>query len=417
MNRKKAMKTSRAVCLAVGVILGGALNGLGIGVEDIGMSLRRCVEKGNAAGIVSVITAPDYSMRIDCVGYADRENKVPMRPDTVFAMFSSSKSVCATAAMILISDGRIRLDDPVEKFVPEFADIRVAVTNAEGKVVRLEPPKRPVTVGDLLSHRSGARLRPKLVHRDYSLAEAGRLLAREPLGAHPGETFAYNNAAIDVAGRVIEVAAGMPYERFLEERVFRPLGMKDTTFFPNADQISRLAHCYNGDGRPLQDQAVGHDDSRAEDRYHCPLQNLLPVSWKTYPAPSAGLYSTPLDFARYSQMLAHHGEWQGKTIIPRKVFDEVYAVGQCEWKPGMVYAYGNWITGEWFGHSGAEKTDQRVNLRTGHSRCFFTQIAPPGGKGFERTKETWNAAVDAVQCAEGATPCRDGSTPNLMPGT
>ena len=401
--------------MVFGLLVAGALNGFGAGLNDIDAVLKGCVDAGDVAGVVSVITAPDYSMRIDTAGYADLERKIPMRPDTVFAMFSSSKSVCASAAMILVGDGKLRLDDPVSRFVPEFAGIRVAVTNAEGKTERLVPPKRPVTMADLLSHLSGARLRPKLTHRDYSLEEAGRMLAREPLAAHPGETFSYNNAAIDVAGRVIEVAAGMPYERFLEERIFKPLGMNDTTFFPNADQISRLAKCYNGDRMPLKDQTVGHDDARSEDRYHCPLQNRLPVAWKVYPAPSAGLYSTPLDFARYSQMLAHHGEWQGKVIIPRKIFDEVYAVRQYEWKPEMFYAYGNWITGEWFGHSGAQKTDQRVNLRTGHSRCFFTQIAPPGGVGFEHAKEAWNAAVDAVQCAEGATPCRDGSTPNLMP--
>ena len=399
------------LALPLAILLSGCL-----GNGDVGAVLKRSVENGDGAGFVSVITSPDYSMRIDCAGYADLENNVPMRPDTVFAMFSSSKSVCATAAMILVGDGKLRLDDPVSKYVPEFADVKVSETNATEKVVRFVPPKRPVLVRDLLCHTSGARLRPRLVHREYSLEEAGRLLAREPLAAHPGETFSYNNAAIDVAGRVIEVASGMPYERFLEERIFRPLGMKDTTFFPDADQISRLAHCYNGDMKPLRDQTVGHADARPEDRYHCPLQNRLPVAWKVYPAPSAGLYSTPLDFARYSQMLAHHGEWQGKIIIPRRIFDEVYAVRQYEWKPGMFYAYGNWITGEWFGHSGAEKTDQRVNLRTGHSRCFFTQIAPPGGVGFEHAKESWNTAVDAVQCADGATPCRDGSTPNLMPG-
>ena len=376
-------------------------------VGDIGDTLRASVACGDVAGAVSVVSGPDYSMRIDCVGYADREKGIPMRPDTVFAMFSSSKSVCGTAVMILVADGKLSLDDPVAKYIPEFADVKVEESDGKGGV-KLVPPKRPVTVRDMMSHMSGSRFRPSIVRRDFPLMECARQLAATPFKYHPGETFAYNNGGIDVGGAVVQVASGMPYERFLEERIFKPLGMRDTTFTPNAEQISRMARCYNGDGAKLFDQAKARVYSNG---ICCPLATELEPGMKIYPAPSAGLYSTPLDFARYSQMLAHRGEWQGVRILPENLFMEVFTVKQTPASIDWPYTLGNWIRGEWFGHSGALKTDQRVNIRTGHSRCYFVQISPPGGAAFERSKDAWNLAVDKVQCREGASPCNDYSTP------
>ena len=214
-------------------------------------------------------------------------------------------------------------------------------------------------------------------------------------------------ALLEQSGAVVQVVSGMPFERFIEERIFKPLGMTDTTFTPNAEQIGRIARCYNGDAKPLVDQAKANV---LRNGVCYALATELDPGMKLYPAPSAGLYSTPLDFARYSQMLAHHGEWQGVRILPEKLFDEVFIIKQTPDSIPSPYTIGNWIRGEWFGHSGALKTDQRVNVRTGHSRCYFVQTSPAGGAGFERSKDSWNMAVDAMQCAEGASPCFDHST-------
>ena len=379
---------------------------------DIGDVIRASVAAGDVAGVVSVVTRPDYSTRVDCAGYADIERKVPMRPDTVFALFSCSKSVCGTAVMALVADGKLGLDDPVAKYIPEFADVKVETKGADGKVA-LVPPKRPVTVRDVMSHVSGSRYSPPIIRRDFPLVECARRMAKTPFKFQPGETFSYNNAGIDTGGAVVEVVSGVDYESFCRARIFDPLGMKDTTFTPNADQIARLARCYNADGKPFVDQAKA--GALYAGRPYAE-QTLLPAPHKIYPAPSAGLYSTPNDFCRYSQMLAHHGEWKGVRILPEKLFRETYVVKQTADSIESPYTIGNWIRGEWFGHSGALKSDQRVNVRTGHSRCYFAQIMPPGGEGFEHSKDAWNLAVDAIQCPEGATPCLDHSTKRTSRG-
>ena len=385
---------------------------------EIGPILKESVARGDVAGVVSVVTDPDYAMQIDCVGWADIKRRIPMRPDTMFAMFSSSKSVCGTAVMILVADGKIALDDPVAKYIPEFADIKVEEKGPDGKP-RLVPPKRQVTIRDVMSHVSGSRYCPPIVRRDFPLIECARRMARTPLRHQPGETFSYNNAGIDTGGAVVEVVSRMPYEKFCEQRIFRPLGMKDTTFNPNPDQIARLARCYNGDGKPLVDQATvppPPPDGKKPPKERYADQNELPAGFRIHPAPSAGLYSTPLDFARYSQMLAHHGEWKGVRILPERLFNEVYVVKQTADSIESPYTIGNWIRGEWFGHSGAMKTDQRVNVRTGHSRCYFVQVSPPGGDGFNHGKDAWNVALDRIQCADGATPCLDHTTPRTSGG-
>lgn len=368
--------------------------------NGIRAAMEAAVGRGDIAGIVSIVTDPDYAEQVDCAGWADVENRVPMSPDTMFALFSSTKSVAGTAVMILVDEGKLSLDDPVSKYLPEFSDVRVEKVNADG-LVTLVPPRRPITVRDLMAHTTGSGLDVPVVKRNFPLRVLAHWMAQTPLKAEPGEMFSYNNAGIDTGGAVVEVVSGLPFDQFCEKRIFRPLGMVDTTFVPNADQIRRMARPYNADGRPIELQ-FGGKGPRPKYADQC----NLPALEKVHPCPSGGLYSTPRDFARYSQMLAHHGEWKGVRIISRKTFDEVFAVRQTDLKlPDADYTVGNWLRGEWFGHSGALKTDQRVNLRTGHSRLFFVQVVPPGGIGLDRAKDDWSAAVDAVQCAQGATPC------------
>ena len=113
--------------------------------------------------------------------------------------------------------------------------------------------------------------------------------------------------------------------------------------------------------------------------------------------PAAGLYSTPADMIRFSQMLAHHGEWKGVRIVSRKTFDEIWAVKQTPPHVREPYTVGSWLYGDWFGHEGAMRTDQRANLKTGHSRVFFIQTENAAGKAFFDAKRLWNEACDRDQ--------------------
>jgi CubicO group peptidase (beta-lactamase class C family) len=206
------------------------------------------------------------------------------------------------------------------------------------------------------------------------------------LKAQPGEVFRYGNSWICSAAACLEIATGVPYERYLKEKILDPLGMKDTVFNPTPEQLKRLVKAYTSDDKPLRP---------ASDR--CVKQLVFPKAGKIYPAASGGLFSTPRDMVRFSQMLAHHGEWKGKIVISRKTFDTVFAVKQTPPDVPNTYTVGSWLYGDWFGHEGAMRTDQRANLRTGHSRVFFIQTENAAGKAFFELKRDWHQACDKVQ--------------------
>ena len=338
------------------------------------------VERGEIAGVISVLSDRDYNETWDLFGFADVEAGRRMAPDTMFAIFSMSKTFLGAAMMCAIDDGVISLDDRVLKFLPEYADIRFA----DGR-----RPKRELTVRDITCHVDGLRKETSLVNNTLTLREAARRYAAQPLEAEPGETFKYGTMRFAVAGACIEVATGRRYEDYLEERVLRPLGMKDTTFNPNADQIARMVKPYTTKGgkfRPANDA--------------CCRQLDFPKAQRLEPSPGGGLFSTAADMIRFSQMLAHHGEYKGKTVIGRKTFDDIFAVLQVG--PGIrqPYTCGAWLYGDWFGHEGAMRTDQRANLKTGESRVFFIQTENAAGKAFFDAKIAWHKACDVYQKEE-----------------
>ncbi len=338
---------------------------------DMEKLLDGYVAAGRIAGVVSVLSDRDYHVQFDCVGWAER-GKRKMTPDTLFAIFSMTKTFTGAALMCAIDDGKLSLDDEVAKFLPEFADVKMKDGSR---------PKCPLTLRHLTTHTTGWRGGTGVINRDIPLREVARQLAARPLSFQPGETFAYGNAWICTAAACLEKAVGKPYEVFLKERVLDPLGMKDTTFAPNAEQLTRLVCAYTSDDKPLRPAA---------DR--CVQQLVFPKAKPVFPAASGGLFSTPRDMIAFSQMLAHHGEWKGKTIISRKTFDSIFAVKQTPTGIPQPYTCGSWLYGDWFGHEGAMRTDQRANLRTGHSRVFFIQTENKAGSAFFQLKKDWHAA-------------------------
>ena len=360
---------------------GSAANGDG----RIKALLERYVEGGRISGVVSGISDKSGNVRFDCVGWADVERRLPISTNTLFAVFSMTKTFNGVAIMAAIDDGAMSLDDEVSKFLPEFAEIKVRVTNDLGQAT-LVPPKRPLTIHDLVTHTSGSRFGPPIVKRAVPLREIARQMAATPLKAQPGETFSYGNAWVDASAAALEVAVGMPYEDWLKARILEPLGMNDTTFTPNDEQISRLVRAYTSDDKPLR---------LASDM--CSKQLEFPWTAKVYPAASAGLFSTPADMMRFSQMLAGHGKWHGREIISRKTFDSVFAVKQTPDCIAQPYCVGAWLYDGWLGHEGAMRTDQRANLKEGLCRLFFIETENKAGPAFFALKKEWNAACDAVQ--------------------
>ena len=350
-------------------------------------TLDEYVLSGRISGVVSILSDTNSNLTVDCSGWANVEKRVPISTNTLFAIFSMTKTFTGAAVMCAIDEGRMSLDDKVSKFLPEYADVRMRDGSR---------PKRELTLRDLLSHTDGMRWEYPLVNNDISVREAARLYMAKGLKYQPGETFAYGTMRFSVAAACLEVAVGERFEDYLKRKILDPLEMKDTTFSPNASQLKRLVSAYTSNGKPLRP---------ASDR--CARQLVFPKERPLSPAPGGGLFSTPADVIRFSQMLAHHGERKGVRVISRKTFDEVFAVVQVPGELGgkNPYTVGAWVYGDWFGHEGAMRTDQRANLKTGQSRLFFIQTENKAGADFFALKKAWHNACDILQ---GTARCEFG---------
>lgn len=263
--------------------------------------MKSFVEQGRTAGIVTLLAYRGQVIHADAVGYQNLETKAPMYLNTLFQIASMTKPITAVAVMLAEEDGLLTILDPVEKYLPEFKDLKVK----EGD--NLVKPARPITIRDVLTHTSGmSGDYPKAVgdfqtfyrKRDRTLAEAVKLFAQQPLEVHPGTKWIYSNTGIAVAGRIVEVVTGKSFEQFLEERLFTPLGMKDTHFFLPASKNDRVAQIYQLTESGLKKSVIEPTRENA-----------------VYSAPEAGLYSDAADLFRFLQMLLNGGRFNGKQIL------------------------------------------------------------------------------------------------------
>ena len=225
---------------------------------SVSSALQPFVESGSLAGAVTVVANKDKVLSLETVGFMDVGAKQAMKTDSLFWIASMSKPITGTALMLLVDEGQVKLDDPIEKYLPEFKELQVTVANS----AELKKPSRLVTVRDVMSHTSGmpfksAKEQPTL--DGLPLKEAVLSYAATPLTHEPGSKYQYSNAGINTGARIIEVVSGMSYEDFMDQRLFKPLGMKDTTFWPNEEQVSRLAKPY----KPSADKTKLEEDRKS----------------------------------------------------------------------------------------------------------------------------------------------------------
>jgi CubicO group peptidase (beta-lactamase class C family) len=312
--------------------------------EDVGMSTERlkrirvvaqsAVDEGKIAGAVTLVARKGRIAHLEAVGMSDKEAGQPMRADTIFRIASMTKAVTSIAAMMLCEDGKLLLNDPVSKYIPEFKGAQVAVPSEDKKSFTLVPAKSEITIRHLLTHTSGityrfigaepwARLYKEagvvdgLSEAQGTIGDNVAKLARLPLMHHPGERYSYG-LNTDVLGRVVEVASGMTLDEFFRKRIFEPLKMTDTHFALPAEKRSRLAAVYNqlpgGGIRKMGDQP----DERAYLVYSATYPNQKPHA---YYSGGAGLVSTITDYARFLQMLLNGGQMDGARLLGRKTVE------------------------------------------------------------------------------------------------
>ncbi|MBS0206013.1 MAG: beta-lactamase family protein [Planctomycetes bacterium] len=273
-------------------------------------TLQGFVDKNVVAGAVAAVGTHRGLVAIEAVGQQNREQNLPMRPNATFRIASMTKPITALAIMILVDEGKLSVEDPVEKHLQEFkGQMIVSSRDPDAGTVTLKKPTRPITVRDLLTHTSGLPggfpegISDLYFRRHLTLGEAVATSSQRPLDFEPGSKWAYCNAGIDTLGRIVEVVSGESFEQFLERHLFRPLGMSDTTFYPSDEQVARLAGLYDlkeGQLRPVGYQLLG------------------PTKSARHPIPAGGLYSTAEDLAKLYQLMLLRGAIGELRIVSEK---------------------------------------------------------------------------------------------------
>ena len=276
------------------------------------------VQKGELPGAVVLIARNGKIVMFDAFGFRDREAKAPMTTDAIFRIASMTKPIVSVAAMILVEEGKLSLADRVSKYIPAFADTKVAVEvkNPDGTVeMRLEPQTRAMTVQDLMRHTSGltygvaglnkvkqSYIDMKVMDANQTNEQMAEKLAKLGLLYQPGTHWEYSMST-DVLGRVIEVASGMTLDKFIEERITKPLRMGDTGFEVSPDKKDR--------GAKPQKEGPKNEVPAIPDV-------TLKTTWKSG---GGGMVSTAADYARFLQMFANGGQLDGVRVISRKTID------------------------------------------------------------------------------------------------
>jgi len=335
-------------------------------------ALQPFIEKHELAGAVTLVADKEKVLSIETVGFADIAAGKPMTPDTLFWIASESKAMTAVAVLMLVDEGKLALDDPVEKYLPEFRG-QMVVAEKDGAHVLLRKPVHPITLREVLSHTSGLPFKSAVEEPTLDgipLAVAVRSYAMSPLQTEPGTKYQYSNAGINTAARVLEVVSKRKYEEFIQQRLFTPLGMKDTTFWPTAEQVDRLAKTY----RPTKDK-TGLEEA--------PLGQLIkPLTDRDhrFPMPAGGLFSTARDTARFCQMLLNHGELGGQRYLSEAVWKELTS---RQTAPTIKESYGFGLTvgPDGFGHGGAHATNMDVRVKPELVLIWMVQHAGFPGEG------------------------------------
>jgi CubicO group peptidase (beta-lactamase class C family) len=293
-------------------------------LDRLHKGMQGIVDRREASGLVTLVARDGKIIDLHATGFQDVESKTLMRTDTIFRIASMTKPITSVAIMILYEEGKLQLNDPVTRFIPAFKGAQVL--GPQGTV----PARRAITIRDLLTHRSGITygfLSGAGVGEAYrkngvvdgltvmpdNLEVSINKLAAQPLMSQPGEAFNYS-LSTDVLGRVVEVASGQPFDVFLQQRIFTPLRMVDTSFVVPDAKWRRLATAYAPDGsggiRPMRDpESFGNT-------VFSPGASYKPG--KTYMSGGAGLTSTASDYARFAQMLLGGGAVDGVRILGKK---------------------------------------------------------------------------------------------------
>ncbi|MBQ6619789.1 MAG: beta-lactamase family protein [Thermoguttaceae bacterium] len=348
-------------------------------------ALKPFVDSGAIPGAVSVLVK-DGQVTFDCVGWTNIDKKTPIKRDSLFWIASQTKEFVGIGILLLAEEGKLSIEDEVEKYLPEFADVRVAEENEDGTIT-LRPPKTKPVIRQMLCHTSGLPfITPEMnqVGLDaIPVRPLAAVIAGTALTQDPGTKYSYSNIGIDTGAAIIEVVSGQPFAEFLDERIFKPLGMVDTTFWPNDEQLSRLVSAYH----------IEEDGSFTPTTVTC-LHYPLSDRAVRFAEGGGGLFSTPQDMIRYLVMLSNKGVYEGKRVLSESIIDQL-STKQTEEGIEENYSFGMGA-GEWIGHGGAMGTFGAANFSKGWAKLWMIQLYGCYGEA----RKAWDEAANKFFSAE-----------------
>ncbi|MGO9404551.1 MAG: serine hydrolase domain-containing protein [Terriglobales bacterium] len=305
---------------------------VGLSSERLGRissAVERSIDDKRIAGAVTLVARRGHVAWFKAQGMADREAGKPMRPDSMFRICSMTKPITTVAVMMLYEEGRFLLEDPISKYLPEFKNPKVLVKPASGAPPYTIPATNEITIRDLLRHTSGitynwnadlgplykdANVANGMLQYDGTIADSVKRLAGLPLLFNPGEKWEYS-LSVDVLGRLVEVVSGKPLDEFFRTRIFEPLGMKDTYFYPPDNKLERLTTAYTYyDGKGLNRFP---DTPITEGPFTYSADYPVRGPKKLFSG-GAGLVSTAADYMRFCQMMLDGGKVGNARLLSRK---------------------------------------------------------------------------------------------------
>jgi CubicO group peptidase (beta-lactamase class C family) len=356
--------------------------------EEVGLSserlqrihelMQRNIDAGNFAGAVTLVARNGRIAHFEAHGMMDLDAKKPMAKDAIFRIMSMTKPMVGVSVLMMLEEGKVRLNDPVSKFIPELKDLKVAVPLPSPLPSPFAPPSqtppeprfytmpadREITIRDLLTHTSGLVSGPismsqneKVTYKKgETLADYIPRLGSVPLEFQPGTKWAYSaQAGIDTLVRIVEIVSGQTFDRFLRSRLCEPLDMKDTYFYPPEALTHRITTLYRKTPKGLQKQ-----DNPA-------FMN------GTYLSGGGGLFSTAEDYVRFAQMLANGGELDGKRLLGRRTVEMMASIHIPDTLPGRSPGEGYGLTVRVISNAGAAATELS-NGSFGWSGAFGTHF-------------------------------------------
>lgn len=276
--------------------------------------MEKFIDQAEVAGAVTLVADADKILHLAATGMADVAADRAMKPDDVFWIASMTKPVTAAAVMMMQEEGRLSVDDPVAKHLPEFRDLK----DANGRPVS-------VTIAQCLTHTCGLAEAGPAESRDITtLAALMPLVTAKPVQFAPGSKWAYCQSGINTAARIVEVVSGQSFPEFLAARLFDPLGMKDTTFYPSPAQVARLAVSYRRNGAGLEAVPIPFFGGKT------------PSDRDRYPMANGGLFSAAADYARFGRMIVRGGELDGRRYLKPESVKQMTTVQSGDLQTGFT---------------------------------------------------------------------------------